>query len=67
MKSLQKTAQETPKSTLLVVITALLGVATMFVDSAEILGISTGIVKWVSFGVSAFTFVVNTVINNLQE
>ena len=49
---------------MLVIATALLGVASIFIESSDFLGIPTVIVKWVSFGVSALTFVVNIVKNN---
>lgn len=64
MKSLKTTATETPKATLFVVLTAILGVATMFIDNAEILGVSTEVIKWVTFGIAALTFVANTIVNN---
>lgn len=64
MKSLRRTSIETPKATVFVIATALVGIATLFVDSADMLGIPTTIVKWVSFGISALTFVVNIVKNN---
>lgn len=66
MKSLQTTASETPKTTVFVVLTAILGVASMFVDSAEILGIPTEIVKWITFGVAAIAFVANTIASNTK-
>jgi hypothetical protein len=64
MKSLSRTTRETPKATMLVIATALLGVASIFIESADFLGVPTEIVKWVSFGVSALTFVLNIVKNN---
>lgn len=67
MKSLKTTAKQTPKATIAVVITAILGIATLFIDSSEVLGVSTSVVKWISFGVSALTFVMNTLINNVED
>ena len=61
MKSLRKTADENPKKTWLAVITAIIGIATLFVDQAEILGIDADIVKWISFGIAAITSVITVV------
>lgn len=66
MKSLRKTAAENPKKSWLTVITALIGVATLFVDQAEILGIDTDIVKWVGFGIAAVTAIITAINANTE-
>lgn len=66
MKSIKKVAQENPKSTTAGIIAAVIGVATLFIDKADILGIGTDIVGWVSFGISALTLLMTYVNANTK-
>ena len=67
MKSLKRVSQENKKSTAVVIITALIGVATLFVEQAEMLGIEIEIVRWVSFGISILTFLLTYIEANLNK
>lgn len=67
MKSVTKVARENKKSTAVVIISAIIAVATLFVEQAEFLGISTEIIRWVGFGISVFTFLLTYIESNLNR
>lgn len=66
MKSLKKVAKENPKRTVATVIAAVIGVATLFIDQAEILGIGTEIIRYVGFGISVLTLAMTYVNANMK-
>lgn len=68
MKSIKKVAKENKKSTFVTVLTAIIFIATLFVDQNEIFGlVSTEIVKWVSFIISMLTGVLTYLNANLNR
>lgn len=67
MKSIKRVSQENPKSTVVTVLAAIIFVATLFLDQAEIIGLDMEIVKWVSFGVSMLTGIVTYIKSHLNN
>lgn len=66
MKSLKRTTKENPKKTWATIIAAIIGVATLFVEQAEILGVSKEAVQWASFIIAAVNIVLLT-LNSLKN
>lgn len=67
MKNLKKQTQENPKKTILTIVTAIIGIATIFIEQAKILGIDSDIVKWTAFGVAALSFIVSSYKSNKKK
>lgn len=67
MKNLKKQTQENPKKSIATVITAIIGVATIFINQSKILGIDAEIVKWTSFGIAVLTFALSMFHSNKKK
>lgn len=66
IKSVQRTAVETPRATLLTILTIVIGLVDIFIEFSPALGLPDKIVAWVSLIGGAVTFIINTILNNRQ-
>ena len=64
MKSIQRTAVETPKTTLLTILTIVLGLVDLLIQFSPSLGLADNVVAWISLIGGALIFIVNTLRNN---
>lgn len=64
MKSLSTNTRETPKVTAISILLAIIAISGYVVSNADILGIDSNIIKWVSGAASILTFITNYVQNN---
>lgn len=67
MKNLKKVTKKNPASTFAVIIGALVGIATLFMEQSTFLGVSTEIVKYVGFGIAVLTFLTTYFDANLNK
>ena len=64
MKSVQRTAVETPKSTLLTILAIVVGVLDLFISFSPSLELPSKTIALVSFIGGAIIFIINTILNN---